>query len=249
MTPSSYPLPPRQTSDLLFMSVTPLATTMRRRLAASNATGSLLTVWLLLQPTSGIQAPYAVAIVNQPSTQSTIAANIKTTLGGLYPSASLTVSAASASAVQLLPSVAGTGPASNGNVAAAPGGPTYSVAGLAVGLIFGLPLAFYLFVVFYTRCTGGTPPCGLDPCLGPITVAATCCGACPIRKRRPTSSGPTGLPKVKSWRAAPQVAAPPPPQQFGGSGGVATGNPISSLSLRSINLAPPPPPPSSLAKV
>ena len=211
------------------MSVTPAMSTLqsgaslRRALGAAStvADSSLLTVWLLLEPAYLIQASYALAVVNLPATQVALAAAIASELAG-YTSAPLTASTSIATPVTLLQSVSGNVPASPDG----PSGPSFSVAGLVVGLILGWPLSFCLFVVCYTRFTGGTPPCCLRSCTGPIVVATTCCGKCPLRKRRPTSSEPAGR-KAKSWRTAIRVEMRRPVQQWGGSGSDAVSKPSS----------------------
>ena len=111
--------------------------------------------------------------------------------------------------------------------------PPYSVAGLVAGLILSAFAVLVTYVIAFTRATGGIAPCCFKPCSEAVEPVATCCGLCPMRKRRPTSTGPTGLPKVKSWRAAPQVA-----QTMSRGGGEVQPNPLqSTLSLRSINVA------------
>lgn len=230
-----------QPSDLVITSVVPVTASSGRRglgAVASNATGSsLLTVWLLLQPSYGISTSLALSTINTAPVPALLS---KAVLDALTPYASvaLQVSAPAAVSVPLYPSISSTGPSSNGNVPVAPSsppGPSFSVAGLIAGLILGAVAVFLLFIIFYTRATGGRAPCGLRACEGAIILLATCCGLAPMRKRRPTSSGPTGLPKVKSWRAAPQVAAAGASSQ--GPMSVPTANPLqSSLSLRSVNV-------------
>lgn len=235
-----------QPSDLIISSVVPVtvsAAGLRRSLSsvASNATGSsFLTVWLLLQQSYGISTALALSTINTAPVPALLANAIANAVAPYAP-VTPTVSAATAVSASLYLSISSTGPSSNGNVPVAPSsppGPSYSVGGLIAGLILGAVFVALLFVVFYTRATGGRPPCGLGACNGVIIPLSTCCGAVPLRKRRPTSSGPTGLPKVKSWRAAPQIAATSTAASSQGPSSVPIANPLqSSLSLRSINIS------------
>ena len=215
----SVALAPRQASDLLCMAVASPAAlaqsepSLRRALGVtSNASTPLtLTLWLLLEPSSGIQAFFALAAINQPSTQVALADAVSRALA-VYTSAPLSVSTSLASSVPLLPAVSGRVAATPSDTSAPP--PAVAAA-VAVTLILGIPLAAYLVVVLYTRSTGRPPPCCYPQCTGPVVLAATCCGRCPLRMQQPTPPGRTGGYRAKTGRAALHVEMLRPPQQWG----------------------------------
>ena len=208
--------------------------------AVSNATGSsLLTVWLLLQPSYGVAASDALAKVNAPATQQDLARAIAAALQVYSPPAGLSVSVTAASEVALPPSIF-VGPLNGGNVPVAPGSVMApgSLAGLApgslAGLVIGLALSaaglVLLWAVVFTRASGGKPPCRIERCGSAVVQIATCCGRWPVRKRRPATSV---QPKVVAWRDKSSLVtsslAPAP---------VTSSNPIqNALALRSIDAA------------
>lgn len=200
---------------------------LRRALGvASNASNPvMLTLWLLLQPSYGIQSFYALAVINQPSTQVGLADAFASALAAYAP-APPSVSTSLASSVPLLPTV-------TGNVAPTPSDASAPLpalaAAVAIAVILGIPLAVYLVVVLYTRSTGRPPPC-CNLCAGPVVRAATCCGRCPLRKQRPTTSGRAGGYRAKPWRTALHVEMQRPPQQWGVRDAGAAASRISSIS-------------------
>lgn len=226
-----------QPSDLVITSVVSVTVSPGRRAlgaVASNATGSsFLTIWLLLQPSYGISQRLAVSTINSAPVPSLLSNAVRDAVAPYAPVAP-SVSVPAAFPVPLYPPISST----NGNSPATPSPPgrPYSVGGLVVGIILIAIFLALLFVVVYTRATGGRPPFGLGACEGAIISLATCCGRVPLRKRRPTSAGPGTLRQVKSWKDSSQ-AAPGPAGPQPAAGGGATVNPVqSSLSLRSINI-------------
>lgn len=226
-----------QSSDLLVMSVALLPpsrrlATRRVALAVSNATGSsLLTMWLLLQPSFGVTASDALAKVNAPATQQDLVLAISAALQAFSPHAGINVSLTAASQVVLLSSVFETSPSNLGGAPSAPGAQLTppSVAGLVAGLVLAVLILIVLWVVGHTRASGGKPPVLLGRCGGTVTQVASCCGRWPVRKRRPATSAQPG---VVSWRDTSRLARLPPPAP------VATTNPNQSiLALRSVDAA------------
>ena len=200
--------------------------------AVSNATGSsLLTVWLLLQPSYGVAASDALAKVNAPATQQDLARAIAAALQVYSPPAGLSVSVTAASEVALPPSIF-VGPLNGGNVPVAPGSlmAPGSVAGLVIGLALSAAGLVLLWAVVFTRASGGKPPCRIERCGSAVVQIATCCGRWPVRKRRPATSV---QPKVVAWRDKSSLVASslaPAP--------VTSSNPIqTALALRSIDSA------------
>ena len=200
--------------------------------AVSNATGSsLLTVWLLLQPSYGVAASDALAKVNAPATQQDLARAIAAALQVYSPPAGLSVSVTAASEVALPPSIF-VGPLNGGNVPVAPGSlmAPGSVAGLVIGLALSAAGLVLLWAVVFTRASGGKPPCRIERCGSVLVQIATCCGRWPVRKRRPATSV---QPKVVAWRDKSSLVASslaPAP--------VTSSNPIqTALALRSIDSA------------
>ena len=218
---------------------------LRRALGVtSNASTPLtLTLWLLLEPSSGIQAFFALAAINQPSTQVALADAVSRALAAYTP-APLSVSTSLASSVPLLPAVSGHVAATPSDASAPP--PAFAAAALAA-IILGFPLAVYLFIVIYTRSTGRPPPCCCPQCTGSVVLAATCCGRCPLRRQRPTTRTPgrTSGYRAKSWRTTLHVEMQRPPQQWGVRDAGAAASHVGSMSpyIGSVDppLAPQPP--------